>query len=65
MQRVKLVGRHHRGQHVIRDRPTEPQRSIDPDYRIPCDVHLPVNTTIKKGCRLATLLLALEAREHP
>lgn len=34
------------------------------EYQIPCDVNLPPNTTIKKGCSLKTLIVGLIARER-
>lgn len=34
------------------------------DYRLPCEVHLPPNTYIGKGCPLSTLLNALKIRER-
>lgn len=33
-------------------------------YTLPCDVHLPPNTTITKGCRLSTLLEELKLRKE-
>lgn len=33
------------------------------DYKLPCDVHLPPNTYIRKGCSISTLLTALRVRE--
>jgi hypothetical protein len=34
------------------------------NWCLPCDVHLPVNTTIHKGCLMSTLVDALMVREH-
>lgn len=36
---------------------------ISDDYKLPCDVHVPPNTYIRKGCSISTLLTALRARE--
>lgn len=33
------------------------------DYILPCDVRLPPGTTIRAGCKLKTLLVALRLRE--
>lgn len=33
------------------------------DYKLPCDVHLPPNTYIRKGCSISTLFTALLVRE--
>jgi len=38
---------------------------IDENMILPCDVKLPPATTIKAGCTLGTLLLALKAVERP
>lgn len=40
-----------------------PPEIFDGDYRLPCDVKLPPNTVIGKGCRLSTLMHALALRE--
>ena len=34
------------------------------EYKLPCDVRLPPATTIKKGCKLSTLMEALKVRER-
>ena len=67
MQRVKLVGRHHRGQPKASRRRdvVEPERPIDPAMLLPCNVtlhHGCVDTTIQAGCEMRTLVAALEAR---
>jgi hypothetical protein len=36
---------------------------VSPDYELPCDVRLPPNTFIGKGCKLSTLVNALKVRE--
>lgn len=36
---------------------------VDENYLLPCDVRLPPNMTIGKGCKLSTLLNALRRRE--
>lgn len=36
---------------------------IDENYKLPCDVRLPPNTIIRKGCKLKILLMALRTRE--
>jgi hypothetical protein len=36
----------------------------DDDYKLPCDVHLPPNTYLRKGCSLSTLITALRVREN-
>lgn len=40
-----------------------PAPSPTPEYQLPCDVHLPPNTFIGKGCTLSTLMAALQVRE--
>lgn len=46
----------------LRARPThEPSAVLD--YKLPCDIHLPPNTFIGKGCKLSTLMGALKWRE--
>jgi len=46
---------------------TSPAQASEPvapgEYRLPCDVHLPPNTYIRKGCALETLLFSLKRRE--
>jgi hypothetical protein len=41
------------------EQPSEPAA----DYTLPCDVKLPPNTVIGKGCKLSTLMNALRVRE--
>lgn len=40
-----------------------PACSTDDDEVLPCDVLVPPATLIKKGCKVSTLLCALEARK--
>src|SRR5271163_2600685 len=39
------------------------QEAMDPNYILPCDMHLPPATRIRKGCKLSTLLTGLRVRE--
>lgn len=32
--------------------------------KLPCDVHLPPRTVLRKGCSIATLMIALSQREE-
>lgn len=44
-------------------RPEPVQPPFDPEeYRIPCDVKLPPNTRISRGCPLSTVIAAMETR---
>ena len=40
----------------------EALRSVPADGILPCDIHLPPNTTIRKGAKLSVLLTALRMR---
>ncbi len=40
-----------------------PRRRYKLDDKLPCDVHLPPRTIIRKGCSIATLMTALAQRE--
>lgn len=42
----------------------QPQAENAAPYLLPCDVQLPPATTIKKGCRLSVLMIALKIREN-
>jgi len=47
----------------IGDEPTGPQEeALLDEVPLPCDVGVPINGTIRKGCKLRTLLIALERR---
>lgn len=40
-----------------------PEREDEAGYKLPCDVHIPPNTFIRKGCDLETLMVGIRARE--
>ncbi|WP_408601376.1 hypothetical protein [Pseudomonas sp. PLMAX] len=42
-----------------------PEAGISPDFMLPCEIKLPPATTIGKGCRLKTLMLALALEGRP
>ena len=42
-----------------------PGPGISPDFQLPCEIKLPPTTTIGKGCRLKTLMLALALEGRP
>lgn len=44
----------------------EVARIINPEaYILPCDVRLPPRTTIRKGCKLSTLLAGMRVQDRP
>jgi hypothetical protein len=56
-ERYRLQGNHSSGT----DTGSPP---VNPDFVLPCDVHLySPNVTVQQGCKLSTLLVASQVRE--
>lgn len=58
-----VEGSFHRLRELLRQPTQHSGQTISTDYVLPCDVHLPPATIIRKGCTLTTLMAGIKARE--